>query len=197
MKTIEEIKNTFLAPSLLTDLTALLLTKDKEFAETEAHYLQAVDALRLHLSSQASPDLDEYLAAHKRDILARMVCAGYLGYRVNLENFHHPVGIDFVHHDTVDYTRDQIIGRFPVNEDAQSVIDTFLQVLPEDCRPLCNDIEKYFIHLECAAPKLAHYAGYIIANHLLPWMEPGYRADETQSSNFSIETLNYFGFLPI
>lgn len=197
MKTIEDVKTAFLSPDLLTDLTDLLRAKDKEFTETEAHYLHAVNTLRLKLSPLASPTLEKYLMAHEQDILSRMVCAGYLGYRVNLENFRHPIGIDFVHRDTVDYTRDHIIGRFPINEKAQAVIDAFLHALPEDCRLLCDDIEKYFIHLECAAPKLAHYAGYIIANHLLPWMEPGYRPDDTQTSNFTIETLDYFGFLPI
>lgn len=196
MKTIEDVKKAFLSPALLTDLTDLLRVKDREFAAAQETCRRAVDALRQNLPSQ-SPNLDEYLKAHEQDILSRMVCAGYLGYRVNLENFHHPIGIDFVHHDTVDYTRDHIIGRFPVNDISQFTIDAFLHALPDDCRLLCDEIETYFIHLECAAPKLAHYAGYIIANHLLPWMEPGYRADETQTNSFTAETVKYFGFLPL
>lgn len=197
MKTIEEVKNAFLSPVLLTDLADLLRDNDDGFAEAEAKYLLAVDSLRRDPPSGSTPALDEYLAAHKQDILSRMVCAGYLGWRVNLENFRHPIGIDFVHYDTVDYTRDHIIGRFPVNEKADAIISAFLHALPDNCQRLCHDIELYFVHLECAAPKLAHYAGYILANELLPWMEPGYRADTVQTDQFAAETRRYFGFLPL
>lgn len=196
MNTLEKIKAAVTGPSVLTRLLNLLRSKDHEFAEVEAAYLLATEALRRELPPGMIPAFNAYLAAHEEDITARLVCAGYLGYRVNIENFHHPIGIDFVRYDTADYTRDHIIGHFPANEQAASVTDTFLRALPEDWTDKCSDIENYFIYLECTGPKLAHYAGYIIANHLLPEMEPGYRPDHIQTSCFTVETEKYLGFLP-
>lgn len=197
MKTIEEIQNTVTGPSVLTHLTDLLRTRDNSFPKVEAAYREAVETLEAILPPQLSPILNKYIAAHETDIISQMVCAGYLGYRVNIENFRHPIGIDFVRLDPVDHTKSQIIGGFPVNCQSEAVIRTFLCKIPKDYESHCEKIEQYFVFLECTGPKLAHYAGYIIANHLLPWMEPGYRPDQIQTSQFSMSTLDYLGFLPL
>ena len=62
---------------------------------------------------------------------------------------------------------------------------------------LQDDIQDYFTHLGCAAPKLAHYAGYIIGNNILPWVEPGYHEDYCQTMAFAAETEKYMGYLPL
>lgn len=41
--------------------------------------------------------------------------------------------------------------------------------MPEGLKVHHDAIEDYFVHMECSVPKLAHYAGYIIANNTLPW----------------------------
>ena len=38
---------------------------------------------------------DEYLTAREKAIISRAADAGYLGYCVNLENFRHPIGVNF------------------------------------------------------------------------------------------------------
>ena len=45
--------------------------------------------------------------------------------------------------------------------------------------------------------KLAHYAGYIIGNLILPWVEPGYREDACQTMAFAAETKKFMGMLPL
>ncbi len=57
--------------------------------------------------------------------------------------------------------------------------------------------QDYFTHLECADPKLAHYTGYIIGNHILPWLEPGYQEEYCQTMVFTAEAEKYMGFLPL
>ena len=68
---------------------------------------------------------------------------------------------------------------------------------PAALEPLQADIQDYITHLECAGPKLAHYVGYIIGNHILPWVEPGYREDYCQTMAFAAETEKYMGMLPL
>lgn len=197
MKTIEGIMDLMAGKSVITDLADILRTNDTEFTESEKRYLAAVETLRAELPSDHSPSLDEYLSACESDVISTVVYAGYLGFRVNLENFHHPIGIDFVRLDTIDYLKDHLFGHFPVNYHNAQVHDAFYKNLPEAFQQLHDDIRDYFTHMECAGPKLAHYAGYIVGNHLLPWVEPGYRADYSQTAAFAAETEKYMGFLPL
>ena len=116
---------------------------------------------------------------------------------MNPENFHHPIGVDFVRLDTVDYLKGHMFGYFPINYQNAQVYDAICKSLPENVRSIYDDIQDYFTYLECAGPKPANYAGYIIANHILPWVEPGYREDRCQTLAFTLETKKNMGILPL
>ena len=197
MKTIEQIKDLMVGKSVIADLADLLRANDADFAESEKGYYAAVEKLRAALPAEQTPSLDEYLSACENDVISVVAYAGYLGFRVNLENFHHPIGIDFVRLDTIDYLKDHLFGHFPINYRNSQVREAFYKSLPEDHQCLEDSIQDYFTHLECAGPKLAHYAGYIIANNILPWVEPGYREDYSQTLAFTDETEKYMGYLPL
>lgn len=191
MKTIEETKYLMVGKGVITDLADLLRANDEEFTESEKNYLAAVEILRKELPSCSSPTLDDYLAACESDVISTVAYAGYLGFRVNLENFHHPIGIDFVRLETIDYLKGHLFGHFPVNYRNSQVREAFGKSLPAAFEQLYDYIQDYFTHMECAGPKLAHYAGYIIGNHILPWVEPGYREDYCQTMAFAAETEKY------
>ena len=197
MKTIEQIKDLMVGKSVIADLAYLLRANDADFAESEKGYYAAVEKLRASLPAEQAPSLDEYLSACETDVISVVAYAGYLGFRVNLENFHHPIGIDFVRLDTIDYLKDHLFGHFPINYRNSQVRESFYKSLPEGLQSLEDSIQDYFTHLECAGPKLAHYAGYIIANNILPWVEPGYREDYCQTLAFTAETEKYMGYLPL
>ena len=197
MKTIEDIKYLMVGKGLITDLADLLRANDEEFAESEKNYLAAVEILRKELPPGSSPTLDDYLAACESDVISAVAYAGYLGFRVNLENFHHPIGINFVRLDTIDYLKGHLFGHFPVNYRNAQVREAFSKSLPVAFKQLHDYIQDYFTHMECAGPKLAHYAGYIIGNLILPWVEPGYREDYCQTMAFAAETEKYMGYLPL
>ena len=197
MKTIEAIKYLMVGKGLITDLADLLRANDEEFAESEKNYLAAVEILRKELPPGSSPTLDDYLAACESDVISAVAYAGYLGFRVNLENFHHPIGINFVRLDTIDYLKGHLFGHFPVNYRNAQVREAFSKSLPVAFKQLHDYIQDYFTHIECAGPKLAHYAGYIIGNLILPWVEPGYREDACQTMAFAAETKKFMGILPL
>ena len=115
MKTIEEIRDLMVGKSVITDLADLLRANDAEFAESEKKYLAAVETLRSELPTEFVPTLDAYLDACETDVISGAAYAGYLGFRVNLENFHHPIGVDFVRLDTIDYLKEHMFGHFPIN----------------------------------------------------------------------------------
>ena len=197
MKTIEDIKYLMVGKGLIPDLADLLRANDEEFAESEKNYLAAVEILRKELPPGSSPTLDDYLAACESDVISAVAYAGYLGFRVNLENFHHPIGINFVRLDTIDYLKGHLFGHFPVNYRNAQVREAFSKSLPVAFKQLHDYIQDYFTHMECAGPKLAHYAGYIIGNLILPWVEPGYREDACQTMAFAAETKKFMGMLPL
>ena len=197
LKTLENMKELMMGKTVLNDLIDVLREKDEAFELAEERYQKATQVLRQMLSPESSPSLEEYLTACESDVIAGVVYAGYLGFRVNLENFHHPIGINFVHLDTIDYLKGHLFGHYPQSQSCAQIREAFREELPEDLRQLYEDIRDYFTHLECAGPKLAHYAGYVIGNQLLPWVEPGYRADEVQTRAFALETERYMGFLPL
>lgn len=197
MKTLDAIMYHIAGHGVIEALADVLRENDPEFVESEKLFLAAVEALRWEIPVDMQPTLEEYLSAHEKDIISRVAYAGYLGYRVNIDNFHHPVMIDFVHLDTIDYIKDHIIGHFPVNDSAAEVCDAFCRAMPEGLKAHHEAIEDYFAHMECSGPKLAHYAGYIIANNILPWVVPGYQPDNSQTRAFAAEMLKFMGFLPL
>lgn len=197
MKTIDNIMHHLAGHGLIEALAETMREASDEFADDEKAYSAAVDALREALPKDFSPSLDEFISAHEKDIISRTAYAGYLGYRVNLDNFHNPYGVQFLHLDTIDYVKDHLFGHFPVNYEAARTHEAFYRALPDELKKYEDAISSYFCHMECAGPKLAHYAGYIIANHLLPWVEPGYRADWFQTDRFKDDMKKYMDFLPM
>lgn len=143
MKTLEEIKDLMVGKSVITNLADLLRANDEEFAESEKKYLAAVETLRSELSTEFTPTLDEYLAACESDVISGVAYAGYLGFRVNLENFHHPIGIDFVRLDTIDYLKDHLFGHFPVNYRNAQVREAFHKSLPACILRRRNPVDGY------------------------------------------------------
>lgn len=197
MKTIDNLKDQLMGKSIFADLTDLFRAKDADFCEIERKYFRAVGLLREAVSEEQTPNLDRFLASCTSDVISAVVYAGYLGFRLNLESFHHPVGIHFVQLDTIDYLKGHMFGHFPVNHANRKIQEAFPESLPKDAQCLFDDIMEYYTYLECAGPKMAHYAGYIIGNHLLPWVEPGYQEDPFQTLAYTAETQKFFGMLPL
>lgn len=197
MKTLDDVMSKLTEPAMLTDLADLIRMHDDKFPQVEDKYKAAVAALRHDIGDTITPTVDEYLTANETTVVANILYAAYLGYRANLENFHSPYTTGFVRMDFTDYIRDHLVGHSPASRAASSVIDTFYKALPEEYRQYEEDISEYFIALDVYGPKLAHYAGYIISNKFLPWVEPGYQEDYSQTLQYMNELKKYMGFLPV
>ena len=193
MKQIDSIMSHLTGSTILNALADSLREYSAEFPEEEEKYHQAVATLREALPPDMNPTLDEFLAAEEADIISRILYAGYNGFRVNVENFLHPFSIDFTRMDFFDCVKDHIIGHFPVNYASARTIEAFYKALPESLQSTYEDVTNYYIHMECAGPKLAHYVGYLMANKLLPWVEPGYREDWHQTNIYEHQMAQYFG----
>lgn len=197
MKTIESIMEQFTGTHILESVAELFRLHDPEFCKEEALRNAAVEKLREALPADYSPTLDEYIAARERDIITRIIYAGYNGFQINLANFHAPYGVDFTRMEAFDIAKEHIIDSLPTNEGTYRITEEFYKALPEELREYHTHISEYYIGFECAGPKLAHYAGYVIANNLLPWIQPGYRMDPVQTIHYEADMKNYCGYTPL
>ena len=194
MKTLTEITRAITSPAILDDLVEWIRAHDETFPQEEAVYRKAVETLKKTIPAHS---VDEYIHACQTEVVARILYAGYEGYRANLVNFYAPCITAFPRMDFTDYIRDHLIGHFPPAMDAYHIREAFLKALPEAAREAEEAVSSYFTLLDVHGPKLAHYAGYELANRLLPWVVPGYREDYCQTATYRRELEKYMGYLPV
>lgn len=197
MKTIDKLMEQFAGKGILDAMAELFRKNDKAFCEDEARFLAAVDHLRQEAPADLSPSLDEYLAANEKDLITRIVYGGYNGFQINLANFHAPYGVDFTRMESFDIVKEHIIGELPANEGTYRITDAFYKALPDHLKEYETHISEYFTHFECAGPKLAHYAGYMLANKLLYYIQPGYQMDPVQTMRYESDMVKYCGYKPL
>ena len=70
---------------------------------------------------------------------------------------------------------------------AEKAISAFRETYKDALSEYEDAIQSYYIYLEVAGPKLAHFWGYAFANRFLPWVEPGYVSDGAQTSVYALE----------
>lgn len=73
----------------------------------------------------------------------------------------------------------------PAAQKAQAAARTFTQSLPEDKQPLLDPIIDHFAYLETYGYKLAHYAGFTLADQVIPPVEPERKTIYCYQSNTS------------
>lgn len=196
MKKIDVIMEKLTGRHILDTMAEVFRQHDEEFRKDEVLRNNAEAVLRDALSGDITPSLDEYIEAVEKDVITRIICAGYNGFQINLANFHAPYGVDFIRMEAFDIAKEHLIGNLPSNEGTGKITYAFFQALPEELRDYERNISEYYTHFECAGPKLAHYAGYMIGNELLPWLIPGYRMDPVQTMNYQRDIEKYCGYLP-
>ena len=178
-------------------LADVLRENDPDFEEVETKYYEAVIILDKMLRDKIEPSVEDYLKACERDVIANVLYAAYLGYKANLDNFQSPTGNNFVKEEYSILLKEHTIGTFPIHTEIERTVQAFRHALPTEYHSFDEDIFQYFLTLDMAGPKLAHYAGYVLSNELLPLVEPGYRKDYIQTNNYAAEVQKYFGYLPI
>ena len=191
MKTIEPILSCLTSITMVDDLRQVLREKDPEFLPAEEKFLEAVAHLTEKLGIE---EVERYVTAMDRQICSDLVYAGYLGFQVNLQNFHNPVASQFTRLDYETFLREHIMQTLPYRPAAEATEREFLQAHKEILSEYEEGILDYYVHLEITGPKLAHFWGYRFANQFLPWVEPGYVRDGAQTSLYALELNRDLGF---
>ena len=191
MNTIESILTLLTSDALVADVKAVLREQDPEYPSAETAFQEAARALASRIGKE---EAEKLLSAKEQQILSDLVYAAYLGFQVNLSNFHNPVASQFTKLDYDVFLREHIMQTLPQRAAAEETIAAFRETYKDALSEYEDAIQSYNIYLEVAGPKLAHFWGYAFANQFLPWVEPGYVSDGAQTSVYALELHRDLGF---
>lgn len=191
MNTIESILTLLTSDALVADVKAVLREQDPEYPSVETAFQEAVCALASKIGKE---EAEKLLASKERQILSDLVYTAYLGFQANLANFHNPMASQFTKLDYDVFLREHIMQTLPCRAAAEKTIAAFRETYTDALSEYEDAIQDYYIYLEVAGPKLAHFWGYAFANRFLPWVEPGYVSDGAQTSIYALELQRDLGF---
>ncbi len=191
MNTIESILSQLTSDALVADVKAVLRERDPEFPPVETAFKEAACAFASRIGKEEAETL---FVAKERQILSDLVYAAYLGFQANLANFHNPMANQFTNLDYDVILREHIMQTLPHRAAAEKTIAAFRETYKDALGEYEDAIQDYYIYLEVAGPKLAHFWGYAFANRFLPWVEPGYVSDGAQTSIYALELHRDLGF---
>ena len=190
MITVQDVLSNLLSVSMITELSNWLAEKDLDFPPVQAAYQDAAKIL----VSQLGKEAEAFLSAQDQHIISDLRYSAYLGFQANLANFRCPGGNHFVAQGSDHFLREHIMYSLPGRISYDTIIAAFQTRYGRSAELQLDAIQNYYIYLETVGPKLAHYWGYVFANHFLSLVEPGYICDGTQTSIYTMELSRELGF---
>lgn len=190
MITVQDVLSNLFSVSMITELSNWLAEKDLDFPPVQATYRSAAKIL----VSQQGKEAEAFLSAQDQQIISDLRYSAYLGFQANLANFRCPGGNHFVAQGSDHFLREYIMYSLPGRVSHDITITAFQARYGQSAEPQLEAIQNYYIYLETVGPKLAHYWGYVFANHFLSSVEPGYVCDGAQTSIYTMELSRELGF---
>ena len=178
------------AEEMLTKMVGVIEGVSKDFPYIKEEYEQALGILRRELGDEK---VDKFLDPVNRRCEADLLFCGSLGYQANLNNFRDPIARTFMDVDFEEYLRVEVLQRMPQRQEAEAEIDVFYHDLNDEQKGLYDAISSYLVSLELDLTKLAHYAGFMFANSMLTYTEPGYIPNYVLTLRYRSFMRDWFG----
>ena len=178
------------AEEMLTKMVGVIEGVSKDFPHIKEEHEQALRILRRELSNER---VDKFLDAINRRCEADLLFCGSLGYQANLNNFRDPIARTFMDVDFEEYLRVEVLQRMPQRQEAEAEIDAFYHSLSDEQKGVYDAISSYLVSLELDLTKLAHYAGFMFANNMLKYTEPGYVPNYVLTLHYQSFMEKWFG----
>ena len=173
------MKNTENIIAQLTDTDTLLESVYQAIAEVEPNYAEEMTDYEQAVQTllQAVPDAEAYLQARRQEFASDIRFALWQGFKWAMDCHRDPVYKLMAQLDFEELCQESRMHTLPAAQAAQTAQRAFTQSLPEDKQPLLDPIIDHFAYLETYGYKLAHNAGFRMANNLLSLVVPGYVTD--------------------
>lgn len=189
MPTVKNLIYQFTSPeSVLSHTYDLLQQLDPAFPKQLQSYHAALQLAKTGLAELSSPSIEEYIQSFETEISAELVYICWLGFRLNLDCFYHPVNALMLKQDFEDMHQERRFSALPAVRKANDVQNSFYTEIKATCpekMELLSGIGDFSAYLETVAFKLAHYFGFIFADDFLPSVVPGYTPDTLTSKLYS------------
>ena len=177
-------------------LVHTLYNQCNDFPEEYQKYIEAIGQLRLELGNDTTPSVDMFVTAIEMQCCSNMLFAWFQGLKMNYDHFINPMmpNITWKQIDFGDAWREELAGELPMSYSSQKVISDFYHLLTKDQQErLYAPIRSYESSLDCVAPKLAHFYGYLMGNSLLRLIVPCYHDDPGLDLRYMRIMEDYFG----
>ena len=194
-KNITELisKPQFIDSILIEELKRYLSERCSDYAEAEKEYMKRLQEFE-GTSDTSKTIIREAIELRKKSIAASMLFAGHLGFLANKDNsernFRSPSQFD----EPEEYLNESVMRSMPISIQTASKLRSVYETMTEDQKTIYEALVSYFVLLEDHGTKLAHFWGYMFANHWLYEMIPGYVVDQFQTQRYTKKLSIYLGF---
>ena len=145
---------------------------DPDYAEEMATYESGVQTLL-----QEVPSAESYLQARRQELASGIRFAMWQGFQWSLNCHRNSIYKLMAKLDFEELCQESQMHSLPAAKAAQATARAFTQSLPEAQLTLLDPIIDHFAYLETYGYKLAHNAGFRMANNLLSLVVPEYVTD--------------------
>ena len=190
MITMQTVLKQLTGEEIYNSLIHLMTEGFADFAVIRKRYEHTMGILQTKLGEKIVTDTME---AIQQQTISNLLFCGCLGIKANLDNFLNPLTRNFLDVDPEIYLREETAHRLPEYERAQITLEHFYALISPGYQAQFEDVAAYISYLETAAPKLAHYCGYLLGNDLLPRIIPGYHTDMALTVRYQMMLRVYFG----
>lgn len=192
MLTLQTVLEQMTGHGIVEALEAFLAESFDDFALAQGQYIEAMAALKRALGDNATVLPEEEEDAIRQQTASNLLFSGMLGLKANWAHYSDPVARTFLEVDAELYLQEERAHMLPDYVRAQETRERFYAQLTPTQRALYEDVNDYASYLETAAPKLAHYCGYLLGNALLPRLAPGYHPDQVLTLKYTAMLEAYF-----
>ena len=195
MKNIAEFisKPQFIDSILIEELKKYLGERCSDYAESEKEYLKRLQEFE-GTGDTSKTIIREVIELREKSIAASMLFAGHLGFLANKDNFERNFRSPSQFDEPEEYLSEAVMRSMPFSIQTASKLRSVYETMTEEQKTIYEDLVSYFILLEDHGTKLAHFYGYMLANHWLYKMIPGYIEDELQTQRYTKKLSAYLGF---
>ena len=193
MITIPTILEQLMGKGIVDSAIQVMIENFEDFKNERIQYEGVMLVLQKNASIEGLPSAQDDMEAIEQQLASDLLFSGMLGFKANLDNYINPITRSFLAVDPETYLREDVAHRLPRYTTAQKVRDRFYDSLSQEHRKLYEFVITYVTHIETIGPKLAHYYGYLLGNHILPLVIPGYVPDMALTSQYRIMLEKYLG----
>ena len=163
----------------LTDTDILLESVYQAIAEVDPDYADEMATYEssVHALLQEVPGAESYLQARRQEFASDIRFAMWQGFQWAMDCHRDPIYKLLAQLDFEELCQESPMHTLPATQAAQTTARAFTQSLLEDKHPLLDPIIDHFAYLETYGYKLAHSAGFQMANNLLSLIVPRHVTD--------------------